>query len=89
MANRKITSLLDGAPVLGSDQLVIARTGDNFKISAADFATFVGGGGGGPTATTDLTDVSAVAPTQTGELLIFNSVSGNYEPSLILDGGLF
>ena len=87
MANRKITSLLDGAPVQGTDQFVIARTGDNFKIDATDIATFVGAGGS--IATTDLTDVDPVAPTQTGEILQYNSVSGNYEPSLNLDGGIF
>lgn len=87
MANSRISDLPAGAPTLGTDEFVIARSGFNFKLTAADLATFIGGGGS--IATIDLTDVSAVAPTQTGELLIFNSVSGNYEPSLILDGGSF
>jgi ABC-type proline/glycine betaine transport system ATPase subunit len=87
MANSKISELPAGAPALGTDEFVIARSGFNFKLTTDDLATFIGSGGS--IATTDLTDVSAVAPTQTGELLIFNSVSGNYEPSLILDGGLF
>jgi hypothetical protein len=88
MANEKVSGLTSGAPVLGADEFFIARGGASYKVTASDLNSFIGGGGGS-LASTDLTDISNVAPTQTGELLIFNSVSGEYEPSLNLDGGLF
>lgn len=86
MADTKISSFASGAPALGTDEFVIARGGSNLKLTTTDIATFVGAVS---LATTDLTDVDAASPTLTGQILIFNSVSGNYEPSLILDGGTF
>lgn len=69
--------------------LVPASGGGTVNFLRADGTWAAPPGGGGPTATTDLTDVDPTAPTVTGEILVFNSVSGNYEPTTTLDGGSF
>lgn len=41
MADTKISALTSGAPALGTDQIAIARSGANFKLTAADIAALV------------------------------------------------
>lgn len=46
MANldKKISALTDGDPVVGTDLLVVARDGDNYKVTAQSIADLGGGG---------------------------------------------
>lgn len=41
MPDKKITQLVDGSPVQPTDEFVVARAGDNFKIDAADVVAAV------------------------------------------------
>ena len=60
MANTPISGFSSGAPAQGTDEFVVARSGSNYKLTAADIATFLGNvsaigytidGGGGVIAT--------------------------------------
>lgn len=45
MADTKISALPSGAPALATDETVIARGGANYKLTVANIAAYVGGGG--------------------------------------------
>ena len=52
LATTTIGELNPGGPLQGTDEFVIERVGgNNFRITADEVATFVGGGGGSPTTT--------------------------------------
>lgn len=42
MADSKISAFASGAPLVGTDEFVIARAGANFKVTATNIATFIG-----------------------------------------------
>jgi len=86
MASSKISELPTGTPALAPDEFIIARSGSNYKLTVSDITDFIAAGA---LVTTDLADIDNTSPTITGQLLIFNSVTGKYETTLILDGGSF
>jgi len=45
MADTKISALPSGAPAQATDETVIARSGTNVKLTVADLASYIGGGG--------------------------------------------
>jgi hypothetical protein len=61
MANEKISDLTPGGPAQPGDEIPIARSGQNFSLTAAQIAAL--GGGAGPTGPTGATGPSGTGPT--------------------------
>lgn len=64
MANEKISDLTPGGPALTSDEIPIARGGQNFSLTAAEIAALGGSSGPtGPTGPTGATGAGTTGPT--------------------------
>lgn len=86
MADTKISALPSGAPALATDETVIARGGANYKLTVANIAAYIGGGGGTVTSVSGTGSVSGLTLTGTvttsGNLTLGGTLSVNLATSV-------
>jgi len=78
MADEKISAQADGAPLVATDELIIARAGDNKKVDPDDFVTYVAANAGADFIDL-ITEIAAALKTGTDGTLVTGTAgtSGN------------